>query len=94
MVNLVTNINDPNYTGDGVDRSRWKMDADGVDRSRWKFDEHGFMLATNAALETARRQMVMAADDANREMIKQNNPSSATKSIDGVQDASYDSFKL
>jgi hypothetical protein len=87
-------LNSVNYGGDGVERDRWKFDADGVDRSRWNFDENGFALAKDAALETARRQMLMAADDENRKVIAAGAPSSVTRSIDGVDHAPADSFKL
>jgi hypothetical protein len=91
---LQTHLNDLNYTGDGVDRSRWAADADGVDRSRWKFDENGFNIAKSAALETARRQMLVAADDANRSVIAGAAPDSVTRAIDGVDNAPTDDFKL
>jgi hypothetical protein len=90
----MNDINDFNYTGDGVDRSRWKADADGVDRSRWNFDENGFQLATNAALETARRQMILAAEAENAKQIHANEPNAYSRDIDGVDAATDDAFKL
>jgi hypothetical protein len=91
---IQTDINALNYSGDGVDRSRWSADADGVDRARWKFDENGFMIARDKALETARRQIIMAADDANRKIIADAQPNAVTRSIDGVDSAPVDAFKL
>ncbi len=91
---LEPGLNSPNFAGDGVDRSRWQFDEDGFQRARHTFDENGFMVARDAALEIARRQMIMAADEANRVVWGSFGPDAVTRAIDGVDGASVDSFKL
>lgn len=88
------NINDFNYSGDGVDRSQWAADADGIDRAKWKFDEDGFNLATQSCLITAQRQVILAAEAENQKQIQTNHPSAYSRDIDGVDASPDDAFKL
>ncbi len=62
--------------------------------TRYTFQQGGFDAATREALEQARRQVVEAAEAANRRIVQQYNPTSVSHSVDGVKDAPLDNVKL
>lgn len=78
----------------GQAQSQNTFDADGFARARWKFDEGGFMKARVNALDYARDQIVNATHAENARVIKENNPSTFSRDVDGVDAASDDAIKL
>jgi hypothetical protein len=65
-------LNDPNYSGDGIDRSRWK------------FEEGGFSAATNAALLAAQQQMREKIRSVNDDIRSIAHPVDYDVKVDGV----------
>lgn len=74
--------------------SQNKFNEDGFANARWKFDEDGFAKARVNALDAARDQLVNATHAENAAIIAGFNPSSYSREVDGVDDASDDAIKL
>jgi hypothetical protein len=65
-------LNDPNYTGDGVDRRRWK------------FDEGGFKIATDIATMRARQQLREKIRSLHDDIVSIAHPNDFNVTVDGV----------
>lgn len=70
------------------------VDREGFQDETYRQDANGFPLATNAALNRARAELVDAINAANRQVIEDNNPSDVTREIDGNPNAPDDAVDL
>lgn len=71
-IDFTGDLNDPNYTGDGVDRRRWN------------FDEDGFSKATAAALMQAKQQMRERIRSIHDDIMDIGHPNDFAVTVDGT----------
>jgi hypothetical protein len=89
MVNLIPSGNHIDYDPHRA-HSEVIMDDSGIINDSYKDGPNGFPLATKAAVEQAKRQLIRAIQAENEKIVSANNPTGVSRSIDGV-DAAPDS---
>ena len=71
-IQIIDDLNNTNYAGDGVDRQRWK------------FDENGFALATTSALLQAQPQVREQIKSLHDDVVATLRPSDFQVTVGGV----------